>query len=149
MDKKFRIKKIETFSSIGEVSGVYYIIQRKFLFFWIPATVKYGYTSRKFSGSYSNMMIKKEYCIFDSIDIANSLLRTREFNEKYKGNNIEMIYCEEQKKEVFVNKSNVMELHADTPCYEYSYSLDELKSRINRREKPKKNTIRWIQLFKQ
>ena len=140
----FRIIKSETTNSIGESVNTKYLIQRKFLWWWINARIKYGYTLGKFHGGSSDIMIQKAIFNFNSIDEANVFLDkylVNQFAENYKGSRIIRVVNEYNWKEMFVNTSNLTEYYASTPCYEYSYSIEELKLKIDRRIKNTKTSI--------
>src|SRR5690606_2745673 len=84
----------------------------------------------------SDIMLGKSIFQFNSIDIAKEFLDKyllNSYSEIYKGNKIINVVKEDTFKEIFVNLSNVTEYYSDTACYEFSESLEELKSRIDKR----------------
>jgi len=141
--EKYRIIKLETKDGAGE-TNVNYRIQKKFLFFWINATIRYGYTLEKFHGGSSDLMISKAIFNFSTLDEANLFLGKyfiSPFKEIYKGNKIIRVALEAKWTDMYVNLSDVTDYYAGKRTYDYSFDLERLKSRIDKRQKTTSKSV--------
>lgn len=142
---KYRIIKVETTNSLYETADVCYYIQKKFLWWWIAATIKYAYKLPMLHDGTFGVAIEKGLFAYDSIDEAKIILYkylVNPFVENYKGNIIiGVVDINDLKSECFVNTSKIIERQNNIPCYEYCYTLEGLKVKIDKRTKTIKISV--------
>lgn len=143
--RKFRILKTEKKYN-NRTTETYYEIQKKFLFWFFDYGIRVMYSTDHNSNVYRNepndiAMLTKRYILFPDIERAKQCLMIIQepFVEYYKGNLINRVLDDKDlTKVVYVNKSYARTWSAGTG-FEYSYTLDGLKEKIDRR-KPKIST---------
>lgn len=132
---EYRIVKIESKWANGD-SHVVYRIEKSFFGWWLNAKIKQGYLLGKLHGGMSDIMIRDDSYTFHKLEDAQRVLNEHLINpyeEYYKGSQIIKIIWDCNGKDVYVNKSFRTGYYAGNSCYEYSSSLDYLKSKIDRR----------------
>lgn len=122
-----------------------YLIEKKFLFWWVLASIKCGYTLGHFGGnSSSDLMIHRCYFSFNSLSTAKEFMDKyliNPYKERYYGEMLIRIPWQSTRNEVYVCTSDVTEYYAKTPCYRSSSSLERLKSHYTPAPKFRKEVV--------
>lgn len=129
---KYRLIKKEAVNNLGEMECEF-IIQKKFLWWWVTANLLCHYNTY----NYRAMLITRRYT-FSSEKMAKAIFEklTSPLLFRYKGNTIQRVFVDHTLEDVYINWSNYTiwrKRDGNDACYEYSYSLDELKTNIDRR----------------
>ena len=126
----FRIVEIKKTDNEGTSSR--FVIQKRRLWrWWINYPIKYG----SYVHSETRIMCTdKAVILFNSLEDAKKALEAikNPFKIKYKKYCIEKICGIGKEKEIYINKDNWRVCYGDYG-YEFAYSLDELKERIDER----------------
>lgn len=136
----FRIIRKEETNGNGE-SKVYFLIQKKFLFWWFSYGIKTHYfTYTNWNAHLRNMPthmahITKRLFLFNSEGKAKEVLTKIQnpFTEKYKGENIGIVFHDNTLEDVYINWSYSGSWYGGHG-YEHSTTLDGLKALIDRRK---------------
>lgn len=123
---------------------VRYRIQKKFIYWFLFC----GITENYFRYNGRALLIYRKY-EYDSLEMAQQVLEKikKPLNLTYKGNKIIMVFGDIQDglriktlSDIFINKSRAKYWNGNW-TYEYSESLDQLKSMIDKRTSKRKITI--------
>lgn len=143
--KEYRIVKIEKLDAVyKDRMDISFKIQQKFLWWWFDRPIKCCYFhSGPNGGITSNAIIEKRNFIFRDTDNANKFLEKyiiNPFVEHYKKNKIIRIPQTYNREDIYIN---ISKFYSNYNGYEYAYSLNELKTKIDRRTtKPKLSVIK-------
>jgi len=140
---KFRIIETKQTDGSGKHLDSFFHIEKKVLWWWVMASIPYGYTLPLRNESQSDLMIRWTCIKFRDIKQAEKVLQSKLLEgvqENYKGNKIVLVLSDNADI-LFVNKSNRTDWYADHPCYEYSRSLSHLKAQIDSRIKVYKQSV--------
>lgn len=147
MKIKYRILKVETTNGNGETS-VYYKIQKKFLFWFFD----YGITTHYHTHTDSSAVfidkpihiahLTKRIFLFRTESEAKEYLQKIEnpFFEKYKGDLIGRVFDDSRWTDTYINYSYYRRW-AGGLGYEFAYTLEELKKKIDRRKTQTKISV--------
>lgn len=144
--ENYRIVYKETKDDSGKIvfEETYYKIQKKFLWFWVDVSIRCA--EKVVTGHRSSSGVQFHRCgVFWTKQNAEKMLQEyilNDYSEIYKGNHIIKAYAPPwTDKTIYVNKSRVPNKFDYPYCYEYDFSLENLKQRIDARIKTTKTTI--------
>lgn len=136
--KKYRIVKIE------DRQQTYFRIQKKFLFWWVGCSVQ-----EKYFEYHGMALVSWRNFDYYSLEQAERILSKikNPFEEIYKGNRIVRVfgsvvkdYVTHHLEDVYINKSNYGFWNGSL-TYEWSETIEGLKTKIDNRTSKKKVTI--------
>lgn len=140
---KYRIVKREKIRGDGYIM-TRFIIQKKLLFWWFDYGTKVLYhTLRESNYSPCHMgFITRRVILFADYEAAKAHLSSvkKPFSEKYKGEDIGVVFAEGASSLIYINWSHYR-LRFDSKGYEHHENLDKLKMLIDKRQFKIKQTV--------
>ena len=142
---KYRIVKEETTNGLGEVTDAFYIIQKRFLFWWFDCNIPCPSTFSTSNTCYINTRVEK----FSSKENAQSYIHDyllKGYEEYYKNHKIIKL-LDDDNRPIFIDKSDIVEMEIDKYCnsydyyFDYDYSLEGIKGKIDSKITKVKKTI--------